>query len=194
MASPLGVMVSPLAFERLRGTKPAAHGSPACVRVFGSGPLDDLHRRRQGIAADIEHVQLGVADWNTRVIDEFHAKRGRGVGVFGDNLLLLTTRGAKTGQVRTTPLVYHRDGERYVIAASKGGAPTHPGWYHNLAKHREAEIEVGTEKFKVRATPIPKGPERDRLYEAHGNVYAGFRDYPKKTKRVIPVVVLERVL
>jgi len=175
------------------GTKPAAYGSPACVRVFGSGLLDDPHRRRQGIAADIEHVQLGVADWNTRVIDEFHAKRGIGVGAWGDNLLLLTTRGAKTGQVRTTPVVYHRAGERYVIAASKGGAPTHPGWYHNLVKHREAEIEVGTEKFKVRATPIPKGPERDRLYEAHGNVYAGFRDYPKKTKRVIPVVVLERI-
>jgi len=163
------------------------------VRVFGSGLLDDPHRRRQGIAADIEHVQLCVADWNTRVIDEFHAKRGRGVGAWGDNLLLLTTRGAKTGQVRTTPVVYHRAGERYVIAASKGGAPTHPGWYHNLVKHREAEIEVGTEKFKVRATPIPKGPERDRLYEAHGNVYSGFRDYPKKTKRVIPVVVLDRI-
>jgi len=133
-----------------------------------------------------------VADWNTRVIDEFHAKRGKGIGPWGDNLLLLTTRGAKSGQVRTTPLVYHRDGERYIIAASKGGAPTHPGWYHNLVKHREAEIEVGTEKFKVRATPIPKGPERDRLYEAHGNVFSGFRDYPKKTKRIIPVVVLER--
>ncbi|HEV8340096.1 MAG TPA: nitroreductase/quinone reductase family protein [bacterium] len=134
-----------------------------------------------------------MADWNAGVIDEFHAKRGRGVGPWGDNLLLLTTRGAKSGLVRTTPLVYHRDGDRYVIAASKGGAPTHPGWYHNLVKHREAEIEVGTRKFKVRATPIPKGPERDRLYEAHGNVFAAFRDYPKKTKRVIPVVVLERV-
>ena len=134
-----------------------------------------------------------MADWNTRVIDEFHAKRGRGIGPLGDNLLLLTTRGAKSGNERTTPLVYHRDGERYVIAASKGGAPTHPGWYHNLVRHREGEIEVGTEKFKVRATPIPKGAERDRLYEAHCNVFAGFRDYPNKTKRIIPVVALERV-
>jgi deazaflavin-dependent oxidoreductase (nitroreductase family) len=134
-----------------------------------------------------------VADWNARVIDEFHAKRGRGVGPFGDNLLLLTTRGAKSGTERTTPLVYHREGKRYVIAASKGGAPTHPGWYHNLVRHREAEIEVGTEKFKVRATPIPKGPERDRLFEAHCNVFAGFRDYATKTKRIIPVVVLEQV-
>jgi deazaflavin-dependent oxidoreductase (nitroreductase family) len=145
----------------------------------------------------IDRVEQDVADWNTHVIDEFHAKRGRGVGPWGDNLLLLTTRGAKTGQVRTVPLVYHRDREGYVIAASKGGAPTHPGWYHNLVKHREAWVEIGTEhgpeKFKVRATPIPGGPERDRLYEAHAQVFAGFRDYPKRTTRVIPVVVLERI-
>ena len=134
-----------------------------------------------------------MADWNKGMIDEFHAKRGKGVGPFGDKLLLLTTRGAKSGQLRTSPVVYHRDGDRYVIAASKSGAPDNPAWYHNLVKHRDAEVEVGTEKFKVRATPIAKGPERDRLYEAHGDNFAAFRDYPKKTKRVIPVVVLERV-
>ncbi len=134
-----------------------------------------------------------MADWNKGIIDEFHAKAGKGVGHFGDKLLLLTTRGAKSGEVRTTPLVYHRDGDRYVIAASKGGAPSHPGWYHNLVKHREAEIEVGTDTFKVRATPIAMGSERDRLYEAHGDTFGAFRDYPRKTTRVIPVVVLERV-
>ena len=134
-----------------------------------------------------------MADWNQGIVDEFRAKAGRGVGHFGDKLLLLTARGTKSGQVRTTPLVYHRDGDRYVVAASKGGAPTHPGWYHNLVKHHEAEVEVGTEKFKVRATPIANGRERDRLYEAHGDDFAPFRDYPKRTKRIIPVVVLERV-
>jgi len=134
-----------------------------------------------------------MADRNTGIIDEFHAKAGKGVGHFGDKLLLLTTRGAKSGQVRTTPLVYHRDGDRYVIAASKGGAPSHPAWFHNLLTHPDAEIEVGTERFKVRARSIPEGPERDRLYEAHGDTFAAFRDYPKKTTRVIPVVVLEPV-
>ena len=134
-----------------------------------------------------------MADWNKNTIDEFHAKGGKGIGHFGDKLLLLTTRGAKSGRLQTSPLVYHRDGERYVIAASKGGAPSHPGWYHNLVMHREGEVEVGREKFKVRATPIPKGPERDRLYEAHGENFAPFRDYPKKTTRIIPVVVLERI-
>ena len=134
-----------------------------------------------------------MADWNKGIIDEFHAKAGKGVGMFGDKLLLLTARGAKSGEVRTHPLVYHRDGDRYVIAASMGGAPKNPAWYHNLVKHREAEVEVGTEKFKVRATPVTEGPERDRLYEAHGDNFAAFRDYPKKTTRIIPVVVLERV-
>ncbi|HKC90743.1 MAG TPA: nitroreductase family deazaflavin-dependent oxidoreductase [Candidatus Limnocylindria bacterium] len=134
-----------------------------------------------------------ASDWNKSTIDDFRAKGGKGIGPFGDKLLLLTTRGAKSGEVRTNPVVYHRDGDRYVIAASKSGAPSHPDWYHNLVKHREAEVEVGREKFKVRATPIAKGPERDRLYEAHGDNFAGFKDYPKKTKRIIPVVVLERV-
>ena len=134
-----------------------------------------------------------MADWNKSVIDDFHAKGGKGIGHFGDKLLLLTTRGAKSGHVRTKPLVYHRDGDRYVIAASMGGAPTHPAWYHNLVKHPDVEVEVGTEKFKARARPVAKGPERDRLYGAHGDNFAAFRDYPKKTKRVIPIVVLERV-
>ena len=134
-----------------------------------------------------------MADWNKNMIDEFRAKGGKGIGHFGDKLLLLTTRGAKSGVVRTTPLVYHRDGDRYVIAASMGGAPKHPSWYHNLVKHREAEVQVGTEKFKVRATPLPKGPERDRLYEAHGDTFAAFKDYPRRTTRVIPIIVLERV-
>jgi deazaflavin-dependent oxidoreductase (nitroreductase family) len=132
-------------------------------------------------------------DWNKQTIDAFRAQGGKGVGNFGDKLLLLTTRGAKSGTTRTTPLVYHRDGDRYVIAASMGGAPKHPAWYHNLVKHREAEVEVGKEKFKVRATPIAKGPERDRLYNAHGANFAAFKDYPAKTTRDIPVIVLERI-
>jgi deazaflavin-dependent oxidoreductase (nitroreductase family) len=155
--------------------------------------VSNVEVRNAGIAAVVERVMLVMADWNARVIDDFHAKRGKGVGPWGDSLLLLTTRGAKSGLVRTTPLVYHRDGDGYVIAASKGGAPAHPGWYHNLVKHPDAEIEVGTEKFRVHATPIPNGHERDRLYEAHGNAFAAFRDYAKKTKRIIPVVVLQRV-
>jgi len=113
--------------------------------------------------------------------------------IAGTPILLLTTTGRRSGKHRTRPLAYVRDGDRFVLCASNGGSPKHPGWYHNLSKHREAEVEVGTEKFKVRATPIAKGPERDRLYKAHGDNFAVFHDYPKKTKRIIPVVVLERV-
>lgn len=134
-----------------------------------------------------------AAGWNRRIIDEFHAKGGKGITGFGDRLLLLTTRGAKSGEQRTTPVAYHREGDRYVIAASMGGAPRHPAWYHNLVKHHEATIEVGTEKHRVRVIPLPSGPERDRLYEAHAALMPGFREYPKKTTRIIPIVVLEPI-
>jgi len=133
-----------------------------------------------------------MSGWNTKIIDEFRAKNGRGVGPFGDHLLLLTTRGAKSGQTHTTPLAFHRDGDRFVVIASMGGAPRHPDWYHNLLQNPEAELEVGTQKLRVRATPIKSGPERDRLYEQQAQIMPGFREYEKKTTRVIPVVVLQR--
>ena len=135
--------------------------------------------------------------WNEGTISRFRANRGLNIPPWGDHLLLLHTRGAKTGRESVQPLVYHMDGDRFVIVASKGGAPTNPGWYHNLVKHPEAEIEVatgnGVERFAVRATPIANGPERDRLYADQVKVFRGFADYPAKTTRVIPVVVLERI-
>ncbi|HEX9435927.1 MAG TPA: nitroreductase/quinone reductase family protein [Candidatus Limnocylindria bacterium] len=133
-------------------------------------------------------------DWNRKMIDEFRAKGGKGVThPYKDQLLLLTVKGAKSGHEMTVPLAYHRDGDRYVVAGSKGGAPTHPAWYHNLVARREATVEVGTESFRVRATPLPRGPDRDRLYAEHSRQMPGFGEYPAKTKRIIPVVVLERI-
>ena len=136
-----------------------------------------------------------ATNWNKSILDEFHAKGGKGVRHFGDRLLLLTTKGAKTGRTLTTPVAYHVDNGGYVVAASKGGAPTHPGWYHNLVANPEATVEIGTETFKVHARPLAKGPERDRLYAEHARLMPdlGFAGYPQKTKRTIPVVVLERV-
>jgi deazaflavin-dependent oxidoreductase (nitroreductase family) len=133
-----------------------------------------------------------MSDWNAKIIEEFRAKRGRGVGSFGDRLLLLTTRGARTGREHTTPLAFHYDGDRLVIIASMGGAPKHPAWYHNIVASREAEVEIGDDRFVARATPIPDGPERDRLYEQQAQIMPGFREYELKTTRKIPVVVLER--
>lgn len=131
-------------------------------------------------------------NWNQQIISQFRANGGKNVPPFGDNLLLLTSTGAKTGQPRTNPLVYSRDGDRYVIIASKAGAPTSPDWYHNLARNPVATIEVGTEQFPVRATEVT-GAERDQLYQAHAARFPNFNEYQQKTTRVIPVIVLERL-
>jgi deazaflavin-dependent oxidoreductase (nitroreductase family) len=136
-----------------------------------------------------------LSDFNTQVIEEFHANNGKVGGYFeGQNMLLLHTIGAKSGAVRTTPLVYTTDGEKLVIIASKGGAPEHPDWYRNLIAHPQVEVEVGTETFKVNATEV-HGAERDRLYAGQVAVMPGFAEYEEKTKgiRTIPVMVLERI-
>jgi deazaflavin-dependent oxidoreductase (nitroreductase family) len=132
--------------------------------------------------------------FNDRIIEDFRAHQGRMTsGPFsGRSLLLLTTKGAKTGEERTSPLVYSRDGDRLVIVASKGGAPTHPGWYHNLRADPEVTVDLGTEKFRARATVVADA-ERRRLYDLHAAIMPAFADYEKKTTRKIPVVVLERI-
>ena len=107
-------------------------------------------------------------------------------------MLLLTTTGAQSGQPRLVPLVFTRDGEQYVILGSKGGAPTHPAWYHNLLANPIVTVEVDGETFKARAR-VTEGAERERLWEQHATINPGFRDYQQRTSRVIPVVVLERV-
>ena len=132
--------------------------------------------------------------WNDSIIAQFRASGGQMTsGPFtGRTLLLLTTKGAKTNVERTSPLVYSRDGERFVIVASKGGAPTHPAWYHNLRAHPEVTLEVGKEKFRARAS-VATAAERRRLYDKHAERMPAFWDYEKKTTRKIPVVVLERI-
>jgi len=97
-------------------------------------------------------------DFNQQVIAEFRANDGKVGGPFaGSPMLLLTTTGAKSGQSRTTPLVYSTDGDRIVIIASKAGGPTNPDWYHNLVAHPTATVEMGTEKFQARAAVQPSG-------------------------------------
>jgi deazaflavin-dependent oxidoreductase (nitroreductase family) len=134
--------------------------------------------------------------YNQKTIDEFHAKKGRGVGMWGDHVLLMTAKGAKSGEAITTPLVYGREGNDYIIVASKGGAPKHPTWFGNIAKNPEVEVEVangqGTETFKARARPVASGDERDRLYKEMSKIWPSFADYQTRTDRLIPVVVLER--
>ncbi len=132
------------------------------------------------------------ADWNQSMIDLFRKNGGRNVGQFGDHMLLLTTTGARSGETRVNPLAYTRDGERLVVIASKGGAPTNPAWYHNLVANPVVTVEVGDEKFKARAMPA-EGAERERLFEAQAAMMPGFKEYQQKTARRLPVIVLERV-
>ncbi|PKV93879.1 deazaflavin-dependent oxidoreductase (nitroreductase family) [Amycolatopsis echigonensis] len=134
-----------------------------------------------------------MSDWNQQIIDEFRANAGKVGGMFeGRNMLLLTHTGAKSGKQRVSPLVYTTDGDRIVIAASKGGADTNPDWYHNLVANPSVTVEIGTEKFPATAKLVADRAERDRLYAGMVAHAEGFADYEKKTERVIPVFVLER--
>lgn len=134
--------------------------------------------------------------FNQKTIDEFHANHGRGIGPWGDNVLLMTAKGARSGEPITTPLVYRGEGDSYIVIASKGGAPHNPAWLTNVKTNPEVEVEVakddGTERFKARAQVLDGGPERERLYAEQAKIWPPFLEYQKRTSRVIPVVVLER--
>jgi len=129
-------------------------------------------------------------DFNAQIIEEFRANEGRVGGMFeGSTLLLLHHVGARTGTDRVNPLVYDRDGDRYVIFASKAGAPTNPDWYHNLKAHPNVSIEVGTDSIGVVAAEAA-GEERERLFRRQAEQSPNFAEYQAKTDRPIPVMVL----
>lgn len=132
-------------------------------------------------------------DFNQQIIDEFRANDGVVGGPFeGAPLLILHTTGAKSGQERLSPLVYRSEGDRWAIFGSKGGAPTHPDWFHNLKANPEASIEVGTDTVPVTAT-VAEGEEHDRIWEAQKTAMPGFAEYEEKAEgRRIPVVILTR--
>ena len=140
---------------------------------------------------------MKATPYNQKTIAEFQAKKGRGVGMWGDHVLLMTANGARSGEAITTPLVYGREGDDYVVVASKGGAPKHPTWLGNIKANPEVEVEVangdGTERFKARAHVVDSRVERDRLYEGMTKIWPSFKDYQTRTERLIPVVVLKRL-
>ncbi len=117
--------------------------------------------------------------------------------MWGDHVLLMTATGAISGEAITTPLVCGRDGDCYVIVASKGGAPKHPTWFGNIKANPEVEVEVatsgGTERFKARARVVESREERDRLFREMTKIWPAFAEYEKRTERLIPVVLLEPV-
>jgi deazaflavin-dependent oxidoreductase (nitroreductase family) len=130
-------------------------------------------------------------EFNRNVIEEFRSTGGKVSGLFeGAPMILLNHRGAKSGTAYTSPLVYTRDGDNYVVLASKGGAPEDPQWFRNLAADPDVTVEVGTETLPVRAR-VAEGEERGRLWRAQADLMPAFDDYAAKTSREIPVVVFE---
>lgn len=133
----------------------------------------------------------GPNNYNQIVIDTFRANAGK---VQGPNqLILLTTTGAKSGMQRTTPVAYSTDGDHLVIAASKAGAPTNPDWYFNLVANPIVTVELGTERFQARASVVEDEEQRERLYTRHAELMPGFAEYPQKTTRKIPIIYLDRI-
>jgi deazaflavin-dependent oxidoreductase (nitroreductase family) len=134
-----------------------------------------------------------LTEFNQHVMKEFRANQGKVGGQLAHMpLLLLTTTGAKSGRVITKPLVYTRDGDRIVIIASFAGGPKNPPWYHNLVANPEATVELGSERFRVRATAT-SGEERQRLFNRQAEQMPIFAEYQQKTTRQIPVLVLARI-
>ena len=131
-------------------------------------------------------------DYNRQVIEEFRANGGKVSGPFEHTpLLLLTTTGAKSGEHRITPMEYIPDGDRLLVFASYGGAPTHPDWYHNLVAHPEVTVEVGTETFDAIAV-VTEDSERDRLWTKAVEWDPFLAEHQAKTTRQFPVIALSR--
>ncbi len=129
-------------------------------------------------------------EWNAGIISEFRKNHGKVGGYFkGAPLLLLHHTGAHTGKARINPAMYLKDGDRYLVFASKGGADTNPDWYYTVKAHPDIKIEVGDETIEVRAEEI-SGPERDTVYKRQASIYPTFAEYQLKTKRIIPVIAL----
>jgi deazaflavin-dependent oxidoreductase (nitroreductase family) len=110
----------------------------------------------------------------------------------GAPTLILTTTGRKSGEQRSTPLIFGRDGESYLLVASQGGRPQHPGWYFNLSEQPDVQLQVKGDRFAARARTA-EGEERDRLWAAMNEIWPHYDEYQTKTTREIPVVVLDRL-
>ncbi len=109
----------------------------------------------------------------------------------GTTTLILTTTGRRSGEERSTPLIYGQHGDDYLVVASKGGAPAHPGWYLNLGEHPEVTVQVKAHRFAAKARTAT-ADERPELWELMAERWPQYNDYQQKTDREIPVVVLER--
>ncbi|HVD02285.1 MAG TPA: nitroreductase family deazaflavin-dependent oxidoreductase [Candidatus Dormibacteraeota bacterium] len=135
-----------------------------------------------------------MSSFNQDLIADLRANQGKASsGPFqGRALAIVTTTGAKSREPRENPLVFSRSGDDLVVIASKGGAPNHPAWFHNLVATPRVKVEVDGEAFEAEAR-VAQGEEHDRLYAAHAALMPAFNEYQQRTTRKIPVVVLKRV-
>jgi deazaflavin-dependent oxidoreductase (nitroreductase family) len=133
---------------------------------------------------------MDIKQINARVIEQFRTG-GPIEGMNRDRLLLLTTTGVRSGKARTTPMMFHRDGDRLLVIASNVGASTHPDWYLNLVADPRVVVEVGAEQFDATAVPLT-GNERERMWTMLKENYPFFAEHEAKTSREIPVVALAR--
>ena len=130
--------------------------------------------------------------WIAEHLKKYQATNGADGHIWnGVPTLLLTTTGRKSKQPIVLPLIYGKDGDRYVIVASRGGAPDHPGWYKNLVAQPAVRLQVAADKFAARASTA-KGAERARLWSVMTKIWPAYDDYQSKTTREIPIVILER--
>jgi deazaflavin-dependent oxidoreductase (nitroreductase family) len=111
---------------------------------------------------------------------------------WGVHTLLLTTRGRRSGKLRRTALIYGRDGDRYLVVGSNGGAARHPAWYLNALEHPEVHVQVAAEKFRALARPATAA-EKPRLWRIMADLWPQYDRYQAGTPRDIPVVVIERI-
>jgi len=133
---------------------------------------------------------MTIQQVNRTVIEQFRAG-GEIEGMQRDRLVLLTTTGRRSGQPRTTPMMYHRDGARLLVIASNVGAPRHPDWYLNLVAKPHVTVEVGAETYDAIATPLTAA-ERARVWTLLKQTYPFFADHEAATARTIPVIALTR--
>ena len=140
-----------------------------------------------------EDVHDSPTGWVNRHIRSYVESDGKqGHRWHGVDTLLLTTRGRRTGKLRRSALIYGRDGDSYVVVASKGGSEDHPAWYLNLVAEPEVRVQVGADSFPARASTT-EGARRERLWTEMSRIWPDYEKYQRRTERQIPVVILERV-
>jgi deazaflavin-dependent oxidoreductase (nitroreductase family) len=167
------------------------------VILDGSDPEDTVHAavdscpQRALSLTSYRPPDLGLfGDEHVRRYLETGGKTGHEWN--GATCLILWTTGARSGKQRVNPVIYGKDGNNVVVIASQGGAPAHPGWYHNLVARPQAEVQVEADRFPVQARTA-QGAERERLWQLMAARWPNYDEYTRRTTRVIPVVVLERI-